>query len=221
MSEEIEKLTQEEMDVVIYDARAGDIETLQEIFDEIPKGHLMTIKDDITLSTPVHMAAANGHLETVKYLLSLVPKSDAETLVRAKNETGNTALHWAAYNGHLAVVQLLIEEYHADPFDKNEAGHDAIYEAENNGKTEVESWFLKKYTPEQDFTVEEDGASTKVTYTPGKESKLADDNARDAVFASSVKDGYDGESSRDNNNTGSSQTCKSVEEGVAQVSLND
>ncbi|KAI5950334.1 YAR1 [Candida jiufengensis] len=188
-SDIVDKLTQEEMDVIIYDARVGDLETLQEIFEEIPKDLILNIKDDITLSTPIHMASANGHIETVKYLLSIISnKKDAINLVKQKNETGNTALHWASYNGHLPIVQYLVEEYEADAFDKNNVGHDSIYEAENNNQTEVENWFLKKYTPEEDFKIEEndDGTNTKITYTPGKESKLADDNAKEAVFKSSL-----------------------------------
>lgn len=175
------------MDIIMSEARAGELESLKEIFEEIPKESLLDIRDDMTLATPIHMAAANGYLETLQYLLSIIPKQDAISLTKAKNETGNTALHWAAYNGHLEVVKFLVEEYEADAFEKNEAGHDSIYEAENNGKVDVENWFLKKYAPEEDFKVEEDGENTKISYQPGKESKLADDNARDAVFAAKVE----------------------------------
>lgn len=187
MTLENQKLTQEEMDIIMSEARAGELESLKEIFEEIPKESLLDIKDDMTLATPIHMAAANGYLDTLQYLLSIIPKQDAISLTKAKNETGNTALHWAAYNGHLEVVKFLVEEYEADAFEKNEAGHDSIYEAENNGKVDVENWFLKKYAPEEDFKVEEDGENTKISYQPGKESKLADDNARDAVFAAKVE----------------------------------
>ncbi|CAD1812802.1 Ankyrin repeats (3 copies) family protein [Candida parapsilosis] len=187
MSSEDHKLSQEEMDIIMSEVRAGELDSLKEIFEEIPKQALLDIKDDMTLATPIHMAAANGHLDTLQYLLSIISKQDAISLTKAKNETGNTALHWAAYNGHLEVVILLVEEYEADPFEKNEAGHDSIYEAENNGKVEVENWFLKKYAPEEDFKVEEDGENTKISYQPGKESKLADENARDAVFAAKVE----------------------------------
>ncbi|KAG5419475.1 YAR1 [Candida metapsilosis] len=198
-----DKLTQEEMDIILSEVRAGELESLKEIFEEIPKESILDIKDDMTLATPIHMAAANGHLETLRYLLSIIPKEDAISLTKAKNETGNTALHWAAYNGHLEVVKLLVEEFDADAFEKNEAGHDSIYEAENNGKVDVENWFLKKYAPEEDFKVEEDGENTKISYQPGKESKLADDNARDAAFAAKVAE----------------QDGKSIENSTASLSL--
>ncbi|RCK56322.1 Ankyrin repeat-containing protein YAR1 [Candida viswanathii] len=187
MTDEITELTQEEMDVVIYDSR--EIFDLEKLIT--PKA-LTVIKDDITSSTPLHMAAANGHLEVVKYLLLLISKDDVKAFIEAKNDNGNTALHWASYNGHLEVVQYLVEEFNADPFIKNKSGHDSIFEAELNGKTEVENWYLKKFTPEDAFDVEENEAegTTKITYQPGKESKLADDQAREAVFKASIdKDG--------------------------------
>lgn len=184
MSTEAEKttsLTQEEMDCIIYDAREGDLDTLKEIFEEIPKDLLLSIKDDITLSTPLHMAAANGHFEVIKYLLSIIPKKDAELLAAQQNESGNTPLHWAAYNGHLSIVQLLCDEYNVDVFVKNSSGHDVMYEAENNGQEEIENWLLKKYAVEDNFTVDENDDETKITYKPGTESKEADERAKAAA----------------------------------------
>lgn len=189
MSTEAEKITslsQEEMDCIIYDAREGDLETLKEVFEEIPKSLLLTIKDDITLSTPIHMAAANGHFEAIEYLLSIIPQEDAQKLASQQNESGNTPLHWAAYNGHLSIVQLLCDKYNVDVFVKNASGHDVMYEAENNGQEEIENWLLKKYAVEDNFTVDENDDETKITYKPGTESKEADDRANAA--ASSTTD---------------------------------
>lgn len=187
MSAEQTTLTQEEMDCVILDAREGDLETLTEIFTELSPKLLLTIKDDITLSTPIHMAAANGHFEVVKYLLSIIPKEDAIKLASQANDSGNTPLHWAAYAGHLEVIKLLIEEYKADPFFQNGSGHDAIFEAENNSKAEVEEWFLKKFAVEDynDLKIEEGDEETKITYKPGNESKEADEAAAAAVASKS------------------------------------
>lgn len=186
--EKVTSLTQEEMDCIIYDSREGDIETIKEIFNEIDPELLLTIKDDITLSTPIHMAAANGHLELIKYLFSIIPKADAIKLANQKNETGNTALHWAAFNGHLSIVELLCGEYEANVFDKNESNHDAIFEAENNNQEEVENWLLNKYAVEDTVKVEDHGKDTKITYTPGTESKEADDRANQAKQEQSKTD---------------------------------
>lgn len=175
------------MDCVIYDAREGDLSTLKEIFEEIPPSTLMTIKDDITLSTPIHMAAANGHYEVIKHLLSILSQEEAEKIAGQTNESGNTPLHWAAFNGHLSIVQLLCDTYNVDVFIKNSSDHDAIYEAEHNNQTEVENWFLKKFAVEDDFKVEEDGENTKITYTPGNESKEADERAQTASVEEQTK----------------------------------
>lgn len=180
----VTSLTQEEKDAIIYDAREGDLEYLQQVFTEIIPGSLLpTIKDDITLSTPVHMAAANGHLAVVEYLLSLVDRSEAVALANAKNDTGNTPLHWAAFNGHLDIVKVLVEKYDADVYTKNSASHDALFEAEKNGKTEVENWMLLKFAPEETIKVEDVGEDTKITYTPGQESYEIDKQASDALKA--------------------------------------
>lgn len=168
-------LSQEEMDAILYDCREGDLPFLKEVFTEmIPGLVLPTIKDNITLSTPVHMAAANGHLETLKYLLSLVDHETGIQLANAQNESGNTPLHWACYSGHLEVVKYLIEEFGADVYAKNSSSHDALYEAENNGQTEVENWLLLKFAVEEEVSIDESGESTKITYTPGSESYAID-----------------------------------------------
>jgi ankyrin repeat protein len=156
-----QQITQEEYDIIIEDARYGDLETLQEIFAELPSTLLLEIKEADTLNTPIHMASANGHLAVVEYLLSLLPLEEAKQLVNLANIEGNTALHWASLNGHLSVVELLCDKYEADAFVKNKFGHDAIYEAENNGKELIETYFLKKFDVEP---LDEDGSvDVKVT----------------------------------------------------------
>lgn len=185
---QIIELTSEEMDAVIYDAREGDLENLKEIFDEISPSLLMKIKDDISSSTTIHMAAANGHVEVLDYLLSILPKEDAKTLVNQPNNSGNTPLHWAAFNGHLEVIKLLTEKYEGDVFLKNQAGRDVMFEAENNDKEEIEQWFLKKYSVEDDFKVEEGDEESKITYKPGTESKEAEERAKEAEEAKESKD---------------------------------
>lgn len=143
-----QELTQNEYDIIIEDARYGDLEALQEIFEELDGSSLLEIKDEHTLSNPIHMAAANGHFEAVKYLLSKLSKSDATKLINAQNNEGNTSLHWAALNGHLQIVKLFCDEYEADAFIKNKFNHDPIFEAENSSKDEVESYFLNKFDVE-------------------------------------------------------------------------
>ncbi|KAH3684424.1 hypothetical protein WICPIJ_004610 [Wickerhamomyces pijperi] len=164
-------LTQEEYDIIIEDARYGDLETLQEIFAEIDPSLLLQIQDEHSKTTTLHMAAANGHLETVKYLLSILPREQAVQLTNFQNSEGNTPLHWAVLNGHLPIVELLCEQYEADAFIKNKVEHDAIFEAENNGKDEIETYLLKKFDVEP-VEVGDDG-EIKVQVSAGTEIESA------------------------------------------------
>ncbi|CAL9734249.1 ankyrin repeat-containing protein Yar1p [Monosporozyma servazzii] len=158
-----EPLDQEDQDAIIFDARAGDLESLKEIFTTlIDPCMLYTCRDSTSQSSALHMACGNGHLDTVKYILSFVPKDELKAFVNLENETGNTALHWASLNGHLDIVQLLCDEYDADPFIRNSFGHDAIFEAENNGKEDVENYFLKKYDVEPESDNEEEDSEATV-----------------------------------------------------------
>lgn len=54
-------------------------------------------------TTPLMLAAAHGHLETVRALLDLGADVNAEDM------TGWTALHAAARNGYPDIVRLLLE----------------------------------------------------------------------------------------------------------------
>lgn len=161
-------LTQEEMDNVLYDARFGDLETLRTIFTtEVSPEVLLTIKDEHTKVTPFHMASANGHLELLKYLLTLLPNEKKSEILNATNESGNTALHWAAYNGHVEIVQLLCDN-EADPFIKNSYDHDTFYEASNNNQEKVEDYLLERYATEVEEEVQPE-SDENVQFNEGSE----------------------------------------------------
>jgi ankyrin repeat protein len=61
------------------------------------------------------IAARNGHLETMKFLLennvdvNLQNKVGHTANARAKLQNGNTALYWAADSGHFKCLKLLVE----------------------------------------------------------------------------------------------------------------
>ncbi|PFH63394.1 hypothetical protein XA68_12358 [Ophiocordyceps unilateralis] len=102
------KLTEDEIDDVMYLARAGETEHLSETLSCLaerektsPEEILATVRDE-NGSTPLHMATGNGHLETTRNILSLKPSIDTA------NNNGNTPLHWASLGGHLSVVELLV-----------------------------------------------------------------------------------------------------------------
>lgn len=159
-------LDEEDQASIIIDARSGDLTGLKEIFTQFihPK-LLITCRDPVTNSTPLHMAAANNHTETIRYMFSLIQPPELKAWVNAQNNAGNTALHWATLNGHLTVIKLLCDEYEADPFIKNNFGHDAIYEAENKALGDIETYYLKKYNiePTQDSDISLDNPETTTT----------------------------------------------------------
>lgn len=147
------ELTQDQIDDVMLDARAGELDELKAFFDEHKVQVLPQIKDEYSLSTALHMASANNHLEVAKYLVDLC-KDDQDILkqiIDAKNESGNTPLHWACLNGHLEIVKVLCDAG-AQPFITNEAKHDAFYEAEANDKEDVIDYLLQRFDigPEDD-----------------------------------------------------------------------
>nr|CCA22393.1 Fbox protein putative [Albugo laibachii Nc14] len=55
--------------------------------------------------TPLHYAAARGHLEIIKILVG------AGWDIDMRNDTSETALHLACYHGHLIVVEYLLEAF--------------------------------------------------------------------------------------------------------------
>ncbi|CCF58709.1 hypothetical protein KAFR_0F01130 [Kazachstania africana CBS 2517] len=176
-----EPLEQEDQDSIILDARAGDLESLQEIFTTLIDPKLLTTcRDSSSKSSALHMAAGNGHLEVVKYITSLIDSEEREKFVNIQNESGNTALHWASLNGKLDVVQYLCDECNADPFLRNQFGHDAIFEAENNGREEIETYFLKKYDVEPESDGEET-APEQIKITEGTESEQVTKDATEAL----------------------------------------
>lgn len=187
MSLHSEPLDREDQDAIITDARAGDLESLKEIFTTLIHPKLVKTCVDIDSgSTALHMAAANGHLDVVKFILESVKENytedEAKKYINEQNSTGNTALHWAALNGKLDVVEYLCDKCDADPFIKNEFGHDSIFEAENNGREEVENYFLKKYDVEPESDEEEGQEETpEVQVTEGTEIEAVTKEATEAL----------------------------------------
>lgn len=78
---------------------AGDTEALAVLLHD---GHDANDAFPLIGTRPLMVAAANGHIETVKALL------DAGADINAEDVTGWTALHAGAFNGDAPLVSLLL-----------------------------------------------------------------------------------------------------------------
>jgi ankyrin repeat protein len=94
-------LAQLRFDVQGCAVRSGNVG----LFDELLANSLLKISDtDFNRSTFLHIAAFEGHVEAVRFLLSI-----SAELVGAKDRDGRTALHLAAGNGFDEICRLLIQ----------------------------------------------------------------------------------------------------------------
>ncbi|ODA82479.1 hypothetical protein RJ55_00986 [Drechmeria coniospora] len=144
------QLTADEIDDLIYFARAGEAADLNSTLTELaerekvsPAEILVAAKDE-GKSTTLHMATGNGHFETVLALLQTFdgrPKEEKQAFLDDLNEHGNTGLHWAALGGHLETVKLLMD-HGASPAIANERNDVPLDLANFNDHPEVTQYFL-------------------------------------------------------------------------------
>ncbi|KAF2113553.1 ankyrin repeat-containing protein YAR1 [Lophiotrema nucula] len=144
-------LDDDAIEEILYLARANETSELESYLSELStqtkhgKATLVSAAiDPYSRNSALHYAAANGHADVIKLLLSYnldKVTTSAPQPINAVNDAGNTPLHWAALNGQLESVKLLIQ-LGADVTIINKAGHDALFEAEINDKKEVVEWLL-------------------------------------------------------------------------------
>ncbi|XP_065199238.1 uncharacterized protein LOC135830940 [Sycon ciliatum] len=126
-------------------ARDGDISGLERLLDGSGVAIFQSV-DDTSGDTALHIAAEEGQLECVTWLLR-----HGDIYYQTKNTTGETPAHKAALNGHLDCLETLIE------FDKEKAST-AANKANNKGLTclhiaiihnhmAVIKWLLDRYHP--------------------------------------------------------------------------
>ncbi|KAL6612454.1 ankyrin [Neocallimastix californiae] len=127
-------------------ARYGELDDMKAMLDGYLESHPdankceLASKQNAYGSTALHMAAANGHIEIMEYLINECNFSKKE--LEIKNEEGNTPLHWAALNGYLKAVQLLMKAGAAGNI-KNNADKEPGYYAELKGHQDIVNYILR------------------------------------------------------------------------------
>ncbi|KAF9353846.1 hypothetical protein BGX26_008401 [Mortierella sp. AD094] len=139
----------EHLEELIECARYGELEEIQAVVESSgpEKAKVLLSHQGEYGKTPLHMASANGHLDVVEYLITII----SPEAINTQNEQGNTALHWAATNGHAKVVETLISKGKANYKLKNAAGHTAMLEAEMHEREQVVAWMLINTEPEEEL----------------------------------------------------------------------
>lgn len=131
-------------------AREGELEPFKELFSN-PGGvaQFLTLKDPYSDATPLHMAAANGHVELLKFLIQSLPEDAGvrKDAVNAQNNSGNTPLHWATLTGSFDCVKCLCEAG-ADPLLKNSANIDSCYQADCSSHEQIATYLFNIADPE-------------------------------------------------------------------------
>ncbi|KAF4120741.1 uncharacterized protein GMORB2_2745 [Geosmithia morbida] len=171
------QLSEDEIDDLIYLSRTGENDELVQELTALAEREKVTVaeilvaaKDQGNKSTTLHMAAGNGHLETVRKLTGYFeerPKGEKQAFLDDVNEHGNTGLHWAALGGHLDMVKLLMANG-ALPALANERNYVPLDLAYFNHHTDVANYFLSQ--------------------TKGMEDKNQEEGLKDAVASVDIKD---------------------------------
>ena len=104
--------------------------------------------------TPLHLAAAEGHLEICKKMLTVIEPENEECNdeLNPKDKDGSTPLHYSASNGQLSICRLLLHNLlvrvlgtdalpKVDINPKNKFGFTPLHFAEKNGHLPIVEMF--------------------------------------------------------------------------------
>lgn len=117
---------------ILEAAAQGDITTIMSLLGDSKK---LNKTHDIQGFTALHLAARNGHKDTVEFLL----KSGMP--IEAKSKDGFTPLHVAANSGHLDLVKLLVKQG-ANINSKSNNGLSPLHMATSGDQAEVVEYFI-------------------------------------------------------------------------------
>ena len=103
--------------------------------------------------TALHLAATEGHTETVSGELNCLTAEQRFGLLFTGHMIGDTALHYAAREGHLETVKALLDNLAPEQqlhllFTQNSFGDTALHRAASWGRPETVKTLLDNLTPE-------------------------------------------------------------------------
>lgn len=151
------------MECARYAEDDEDVQTLCAIIDE--DKNMVDARDE-QQRTPMHHAAANGHVNIIGELLARGAKPDAA------NRDGNTALHYAVAGNHIdAARRLLSKGWSVNA--RNANGKTPLQTIADKEYKDMELLLLKHDEELDDYKV--DGANIDVDKEADKLSKVAED----------------------------------------------
>ncbi|KAM7211637.1 Ankyrin repeat-containing domain protein [Rhypophila decipiens] len=198
------QLTEDEIDDLLYFARTGDQEELASTLtalaerEKVSTAEILSSARDDKKSTCLHMATGNGHLETIKYILTQFqnrPKPEKQAFLDAGNEFGNTGLHWASLGGFLEVVKFLMAEG-ASPALANDKNYVPLDLASFGEKFDVVDYFLAQSGGlEEENSAEGLKSAAQGVSLDGGKGKEGEDEEEDVNFTLRAGDTTGGEGS--------------------------
>ncbi|EMR71531.1 putative ankyrin repeat containing protein yar1 protein [Eutypa lata UCREL1] len=211
------KLSEDEVDDLVYLARTGDEAELAVMLKELAaregatSAEVLEAARDDGQATCLHMAAANGHSKSLDSAQQQQQQeqrreedpSEQTSYINARNSFGNTALHWACLGGHLDVVKLLLSRG-ALPATANDKDQIPLDLAAFNSHMHVVDYFLS-----QSRDIEGDNAMGETT---DGEGGLAD-GVRDVEMAEDNNNVDDGDRPSANGNTAGGSSSNSAASG--------
>lgn len=91
--------------------------------------------------TAAHLAAAGGHLKSLKKLINADP-AQRDEVASAADSQGLTPLHHATVKGRANVIKWLLDEFGEAVFAENENGQLSIHFAASSGKFSTSLWHV-------------------------------------------------------------------------------